>query len=63
MDTEQQITEKIGNNDLRFRDGSGGGFHQVILEDADDGDVIVISEDDIIPLVKRLQRHIKEYNL
>jgi len=55
--------EQIGNNDLRFEDATAGGFNHIILSDADDGDTIVVNEDDISSLVNRLLEHIVKYNL
>lgn len=54
---------QVGNNDLRFMDGSGSGFNHVVLWDADDGDVICINEDDIEALVGTLNAHLDKYNL
>jgi len=55
--------ETIGNNDLRFMDGTEGGFNHIALYDADDHDLIIVNEDDIKPLIKRLQKHVEEHNL
>jgi hypothetical protein len=55
--------EKIGNNGLRFEDGTDSGFHHVILKDADDGDVIVVNEDDIDSLIERLIKHARTHHL
>lgn len=41
---------KIGNGDLRVRCDSDGGFTNIILRDADDGDVIIVGEDDLSTL-------------
>jgi vacuolar-type H+-ATPase subunit F/Vma7 len=48
--------EAIGNNDLRMQYEPESGFHHVTLRDADDGDVIVINEDDIETLRDRLSQ-------
>jgi hypothetical protein len=42
--------EIVGTHDLRIDVTPSGGFHHVALRDADDGDVIIINEDDLIPL-------------
>lgn len=54
--------ETIGNNDLRLQvdPRDCGGFYHVTLRDADDGDVIVVNEDDIIALRDRLSEIIEE---
>ena len=46
--------ERIGNHDLRIDATPAGGFHHVALRDADDGDTIVVNEDDLIPLRDKL---------
>lgn len=52
---------QIGNNDLRYNDEpSPGGYWHVTLRDADDGDVIVINEDDLEELRDRLQATINK---
>ncbi len=51
--------EAVGNNDLRYDDTPLGGFHHVMLRDADDGDVIIVNEDDLIALRDRLDQTIK----
>lgn len=55
--------EPIGNNDLRLQYDSDGGFHHVVLRDADDGDVIVVNEDDLVSLRDRLSEIITAANL
>lgn len=55
--------EIIGNNDLRFADANGCGFAHVALRDSDDGDVIIINEDDVRALIARLQAHADKYKL
>jgi hypothetical protein len=56
--------EIIGNNDLRFEDlTSNSGFHHVAITDADDGDTIILDEDDIKALINKLEQHIKKYKL
>jgi hypothetical protein len=51
---------QIGNNDLRASCDMAGGFAHVVLRDADDGDLIVINEDDIVPLMQYLNRVLEE---
>jgi hypothetical protein len=46
--------QQVGTHDLRIDTTPQGGFHHVVLKDADDGDVIVINEDDLIPLRDKL---------
>lgn len=46
--------EQVGNNDLRFCCDGAGGFYHVTLRDADDGDVIVVNEDDVEALRDKL---------
>lgn len=55
--------EQVGNNDLRYNDTPEGGFCHVVLRDADDGDLIVINEDDLVALRDRLDKTIKDNNL
>ena len=55
--------EQIGNNDLRLDATPAGGFFHVFLRDADDGDVIIVNEDDVRALRDRLSRHIVEHGL
>ena len=52
--------ENIGNNDLRLSAVPIGGFRHVVLRDADDGDVIVVNEDDVRALRDRLSQELKE---
>jgi hypothetical protein len=54
------IEERVGNNDLRYSDNPHGGFRHVVLRDADDGDVIVVNEDDLVALRDRLTRTINQ---
>lgn len=63
MSKTAEFWEMIGTHDLRLSSGSSGGFVHVILRDADDGDVIVINEDDLRALRDRLDQIIKENNL
>jgi hypothetical protein len=51
---------QIGNNDLRGEVLPGGGFNHVALRDADDGDVIIVNEDDLVALRDWLTRVIEE---
>ena len=51
--------EQVGAHDLRYDDTPAGGFHHVILRDADDGDTIVVNEDDLVALRDRLDRTIR----
>lgn len=46
--------ERIGTHDLRLDATPSGGFYHVTLRDADDGDVIVVNEDDLMALRDRL---------
>ena len=55
--------ETVGNNDLRLSCSVGGGFHHVVLRDADDSGVIVVNEDDLRALRDRLTKVIEEGNL
>lgn len=48
--------ETIGNSDLRLQVDNDGGFNHVVLRDADDGDVIVVNEDDVGALRDRLTK-------
>ena len=52
--------EATGNNDLRLQIDGAGGFRHVVLRDADDGDVIVVNEDDVEVLRDRLSRELVE---
>lgn len=52
--------EAIGNNDLRLLDNGAGGFRHVVLKDVDDGDWIVVNEDDLEALRDRLSVIINE---
>jgi hypothetical protein len=63
MTTAQNNFEHVGNGDLRFKDETDGGFHHIALRDADDHDTIIINEDDIGLLIKRLQQHVKQHNI
>ncbi len=55
--------EPVGNNDLRYDDTPQGGFTYVALRDADDHNVIIINEDDVVLLWERLGRTIRERGL
>jgi hypothetical protein len=55
--------EVIGNNDLRAEVDVSCGFAHVVLRDADDGDVIVVNEDDVVVLRNYLNRVIAENKL
>lgn len=46
--------ERIGTHDLRMDTTPCAGFYHVTLRDADDGDVIIVNEDDLIPLRDKL---------
>ena len=59
MDNEEQV----GNNDLRYDDTPQGGFCHIMLRDADDNDVIIINEDDVVTLRDRLTQTIEKYGL
>ncbi len=52
--------EQIGNNDLRLDATPQGGFFHVALRDADDGDVIIVNEDDVEALRDRLTKVLEE---
>lgn len=52
--TDKREWESIGNNDLRLYVDPTCGFYHVTLRDADDGDVIVVNEDDLESLRDRL---------
>lgn len=54
---------KIGNHDLRLDDEPLGGYVHVALTDADDGDVVIINEDDLVPLRDELSKIIARHNL
>jgi folate-dependent phosphoribosylglycinamide formyltransferase PurN len=55
--------EIIGTHDLRYEDKAEGGFVHVVLRDADDGDVIIVNEDDIRALRDRLTKTIQDNHL
>lgn len=55
--------EKIGNGDLHYEDSVDGGFGHVTLRDADDGDVIVISEEDVEALYIRLRQTLETWDI
>ena len=52
--------EVVLHGDIRYEESDGGGFVNVVLRDADDGDVIVLSEDAILALRDRLEVLIRE---
>jgi hypothetical protein len=53
--------ETVGNNDLRIWCDGAGGFYHVTLRDADDGDTIIVNEDDVQTLRDRLTRILEEH--
>lgn len=56
LDTEEQI----GTHDLRYSDTSIAGFYHVSLRDADDGDVIIVNEDDLVALRDRINKTLEK---
>ena len=60
---QQESDEQVGTNDLRYNDTPQGGFCHVLLRDADDGDVIIVNEDDLVALRDRLTRTIEKHGL
>lgn len=55
--------EKVGTHDLRIDTEPTGGFHHVALRDADDGDTIIVNEDDLVPLRDKLTEVIRRAGL
>lgn len=54
---------QIGTNDLRAVADGAGGFGHVVLRDADDGDTIVVNENDVSSLRDYLNIVIEKFNL
>jgi hypothetical protein len=55
--------EQLSGTDIKYADVSGGGFCMVRLRDADDGDVIILTEDDIISLYRKLKGLVEKHRL
>ena len=55
--------ESVGNHDLRMDAQCIGGFWHVVLRDADDGDLIMINEDDLVALRDKLNQIIQKAGL
>jgi len=58
--TSSMFEEIIGTHDLRLDSKPAGGFRHLVLRDSDDGDTIVINEDDIEPLRDKLSQILQE---
>ena len=56
------MDEQIGTGDLRYNESVDGGFGHVTLRDADDGDVIVLSEETVELLYYRLRKTLESWN-
>ncbi len=52
--------EQVGNHDLRINAKPKGGFFHVALRDADDGDVVMVNEDDVRALRDRLTKVLED---